>query len=98
MLPHSLTSSGCTGARLSKVGNGNLFEIAFLDDDVADRHGGVAEIAVPEKIDHVVKVAWPRTLRERPHLLAEQFLEGIAAGRDAVRRRIGIGMRGRGNH
>jgi hypothetical protein len=84
--------------RRSKVGNGIFLKLPFLGDDIADHHGRVAEITMPKKIDHIVKVARPGALRERPHLLAEQFLEGIIARRDPFGRRVGIGMRDRRNY
>ena len=59
--------------------------MTFLQDDVADHSCRVAEIAMSEEVDHVIKVARSGALRKRTHLLPKQFLEGYCHGNQGWR-------------
>ena len=71
---------------------GHILETALLRHDLAHARRYRAELAVTEQVDHVIEIAWPRALAERPDLLPEQLIESVAAGNDPLLRLVRIGM------
>ena len=50
------------------------------------------KLVVSEEVDHVVKVARPRPLNKRAHLLGEDLFVAVALRHDPACGRIGVGM------
>ena len=76
----------------------NLFEVAFRRHDSPNRGGAGRQLAVVKQVHYVVEIARPRALAERPDLLAEYFLIGIAECLEPLRECIRIRMRHRARH
>src|SRR5262245_26487755 len=97
MLLHSPTSSSRNPNRLPRLGKLMPLKLHFWRT-MSRITAAAAKFAVAEQIDHIIEIARASAFAERPNLLAEHFLEGVAACRDAGERRVRVGVRHRAGH
>lgn len=72
--------------------------LTLLAQNIEHDGGRRARVFVSEQVDDVIEVAWTRPFGQRPCLFREHLFVGLAVGKEALFRFIGIRMEDRSPH